>query len=494
MPASVVIVVDDDASVRMVVGEALRRAGHDVLTTDTLAGMRDLVEAGAGDVLVMDAMLPDGNGLDSLPLVIQRRPDLPIIMMSARNTLATAVRATGQGAFEYLPKPFDLNELTGAVRSALENKSVTASEPVVEPESLPMIGRSPAMQMVYRTLARLIPTDLTVMVLGESGTGKELVARALHDLGPRQGGPFVAINMAAIPRELIETELFGHERGAFTGAQARSAGRFEQAAGGTLFLDEIGDMPLDAQTRLLRVLQSGEFSPVGGNRSRQADVRIVVATHKNLPRMIADGAFREDLFHRLNVVPVSLPPLRDRAEDVADLAEYFLREAVAAGLSRKRLDASAMEWLQQRAWPGNVRELENAMRRVAALARDELVTAQTLAHWVGQGAPDAAPGVTHYNTRQIPAAPGTGPQNQAVDGLEPLIGRWLDAYIDSGGQPDDGLYARLLAQLERPLLEAALRLRQGNQVQAARLLGVNRNTLRRMLVDHGLQPHASRRG
>ena len=477
MPGSTVIVVDDDAGIRTVVRQALLRAGHNVKTTDSAAGLWKLIEDGAGDVLVTDVLLPDANGLDLVPLVAQRRPDMPIIVMSAQNTLSTAVRATEQGAFDYLPKPFDLKELTHAVRSALESAKV-AHEPGTAPEAdpLPMIGRSPPMQEVYRTLARVVPTDLTVMVLGESGTGKELVARALHDLGPRRAGPFVAVNMAAIPRELIETELFGHERGAFTGAQARSVGRFEQAQGGTLFLDEIGDMPMDAQTRLLRVLQSGEFTTVGGNRPLRANVRIVAATHKDLRRLIDAGMFREDLFYRLNVVPVSLPPLRNRREDIAELARHFLDRAAAEGLPRKQLDRSAIEWLGQQEWPGNVRELENGMRRVAALARDELLTAGTMEQWIGT---------------ERGAAPAIRPDDGAIpigrDSLEAVIAQWLERNVVQGDAPDDGLYDRLLAEFERPLLETALLLRQGNQLQAAKLLGVNRNTLRKMLTDRGVE-------
>jgi two-component system nitrogen regulation response regulator GlnG len=475
------LVVDDDAAIRTVVRQALVRAGHTVRTTDSASGMWKLIEEGLGDVLVTDVRLPDANGLDMIPLVTARRPGLPVIVMSAQNTLSTAVRATEQGAFDYLPKPFDLDELTRAVHAALEGArrqpaAVVAAE---EAEVLPMIGRSAAMQEVYRTLARVVPTDLTVMVLGESGTGKELVARALHDLGPRRTGPFVAINMAAIPRELIETELFGHERGAFTGAAARATGRFEQAQGGTLFLDEIGDMPMDAQTRLLRVLQSGEFMAVGGARARRADVRIVAATHKDLRRLIDAGLFREDLFYRLNVVPVRLPPLRARREDIPELARHFLDRATAEGLPAKLLDSTALAWLAEQPWPGNVRELENAMRRLAALARDELVTAAVAQLWLAEG---------QEAERPAPAA-------MAVAGsLEEQVRLWLARHLLQGAPPADGVYDRLLAEFERPLLVAALQLTRGNQLKAAKMLGVNRNTLRKMLTDRGVDPIAGRAG
>lgn len=480
-----IIVVDDDAGIRTVVRQALVRAGHVVRTTDTAAGLWKLIDEGVGDVLVTDVRLPDANGLDMIPLVAARRPDLPVIVMSAQNTLSTAVRATENGAFDYLPKPFDLNELTRAVQSAMESKGQAATAVVesADNERIPMIGRSPAMQDVYRTIARVVPTDLTVMVLGESGTGKELVARALHDLGPRRTGPFVAINMAAIPRELIETELFGHERGAFTGAAARATGRFEQAQGGTLFLDEIGDMPLDAQTRLLRVLQSGEFTTVGGTRTLKADVRIVAATHKDLRRLIDSGQFREDLYYRLNVVPIRLPPLRARREDVPELARHFLDRAASEGLPRKLLDSSAINWLMAQPWPGNVRQLENAMRRLAALARDEVVTAAVAELWINRA--EAEP-LVEVQARH---------EQANAESLEAVIGRWLQRHVTMApGPPPDGLYDRLLDEFERPLLETALLMTRGNQLKAAQLLGINRNTLRKMLQLRGVDPIAVRRG
>ena len=480
---AMILVADDDTAIRTVLRQALTRAGHEVRTTDSVSGLWKLVEDGYGDVVITDVVLPDADGLDAIPRLLALRPGLPVIVVSAQNTLATAVRATEQGAFEYLPKPFDINELTRVVASAIEKtKSGTAASPAATDtaEQLPLIGRSAAMQDVYRTIARVVPTDLTVMILGESGTGKELVARAVHDLGQRRTGPFIAINMAAIPRELIETELFGHERGAFTGAQARSAGKFEQAQGGTLFLDEIGDMPMDAQTRLLRVLQAGEFTTIGGTRTIRADVRIIVATNKDLRRLVDTGGFREDLFYRLNVVPLRLPPLRARLEDLAELARHFLGRAASEGLPVKLLDTSAIEWMRGYGWPGNVRELENLMRRVAALAREETITGATMAEALREGRPAALVGTA-----------GDNGNNGLAGSIETHLGRYFAAFDDD--LPPDGLYDRVLAEMERPLLAMTLAATKGNQIRAARLLGINRNTLRKKLNDLDLDPASWRR-
>ena len=306
---STILVADDDRAIRTVLNQALIRLGHEVKMTGNAATLWRWVADGDGDLVITDVIMPDENGLDLIPRIKKIRPELRIIVMSAQNTLLTAVKATERGAFEYLPKPFDLRELVSVVERALttpHDMSANGIDDDVE-DQLPLIGRSPAMQEIYRVIARLMGTDLTVTIMGESGTGKELVARALHNYGKRRAGPFVPINMAAIPRELIESELFGHEKGAFTGATARSMGRFEQAHGGTLFLDEIGDMPLEAQTRLLRVLQEGEFTAVGGRVPIRADVRVIAATHHDLRQLIRQGLFREDLFYRLNVVPIRLP-------------------------------------------------------------------------------------------------------------------------------------------------------------------------------------------
>jgi two-component system nitrogen regulation response regulator GlnG len=479
MTPATILVADDDRAIRVVLSQALGQVGHNVRAASDASTLWQWVRDGEGDVVITDVVMPDENALDLIPRIRERRPELPIIVMSAQNTLVTAIRATERGAFEYLPKPFDLTVLMSAVDRALaearetEKQGQAPSQAVHAPEALPLIGRSPAMQEIYRVIARLVNTEMTVLIHGESGTGKELVARALHDFGRRRDKPFVAVNMAAIPRELIESELFGHEKGAFTGAVNRGVGRFEQAAGGTLFLDEIGDMPLEAQTRLLRVLQSGEFSPVGGRQAIRADVRIVAATHRDLRQMIQQGAFREDLFYRLNVVPIRLPPLRQRPEDIADLARHFLALAQRDGLAPKTLDVSAVERLKAYSWPGNVRELENLMNRIAVLYSESLVDRRIVAAALAE---------------QEPVAVARGPGGNET--LSQSVERHLDTYFRAHphGLPASGLYDRILREVERPLLALSLQATRGNQIRAAELLGLNRNTLRKKLRELDLQP------
>ena len=470
-----VLVADDDRSIRTVLTQALGRSGYQVRATGHAQTLWRWVEEGEGDLVITDVMMPDDNGLEMLPRIRRVRPELRVIVMSAQSTLLTAVKAAQRGAFEYLPKPFDLKELLSVVERALAAPSViadVAAEPRDNEEKLPLIGRSQAMQEIYRTIARLTTTDLTVMVNGESGTGKELVARALHDYGRRRSGPFVAINMAAIPRELIESELFGHERGSFTGAHSRSLGRFEQAAGGTLFLDEIGDMPGEAQTRLLRVLQEGEFTSVGGRTPIRANVRIVAATHRDLRQSIRAGLFREDLYYRLCVVPIRLPPLRERAEDIALLARHFLDRARDSGLPFKTLDAGAVEALGRHPWPGNVRELENVMRRLAALTPQEVITADVICAELAEPAAE----MSHDR------------EGVAADGLAASVERHLRTMLagSADGIPTRDIYDQVLAEVERPLIRMTLSATRGNQIKAAAMLGLNRNTLRKKIRDLGI--------
>jgi len=467
-----ILVCDDDSAIRTVLNQALGRAGYDVRTTGTAAALWRSVSAGDGNLVITDVVLPDESGFDLIPRIKRIRPDLPILVMSAQNTLLTAITAAERGAFEYLPKPFDLKELIQVVQRALASPGIRRDDTQAEgTERLPLIGRSPAMQEIYRVIARLTQTDLTVMIMGESGTGKELVARALHDYGKRRYGAFVAVNMAAIPKELVESELFGHERGAFTGATNRGVGRFEQAEGGTLFLDEIGDMPLEAQTRLLRVLQQGEYTTVGGRTPIRTDVRIIAATNRDLRQLIGQGLFREDLYYRLNVVPLRLPPLRERVEDIPDLARHFLRKAEEEGLPHKSLDTEALDILRRHRWPGNVRELENLVRRLAVLHSGDAIPAGVIAAELKEpvrGAPD-----------------GEG-QPQSLAGS---VEQYLTQYFLAQGDrlPPPGVYDRILHEVERPLISICLAATRGNQIRAAQLLGLNRNTLRKKVKDLGLE-------
>lgn len=474
-PQPVILVADDDHSIRTVLGQALLRQGYDVRSTSNAATLWRWITDGDGDVVLTDIVLPDQNALDLIPRIRKMRPELRVIAMSAQNTLLTAVKATERGAFEYLPKPFDLAELFNLINRALEDPTLKDKDIVEEgtiegDERLPLIGRSPAMQEIYRILARLMGTDLTVLINGESGTGKELAARALHDYGKRKHAPFVAINMAAIPHELIESELFGHEKGAFTGAENRFIGRFEQADGGTLFLDEIGDMPIDTQTRLLRVLQEGEFTTVGGRTPIKANVRIVAATHHDLAQLVRRGNFREDLYYRLNVVPMRLPPLRERSEDIPDLARYFLNQLSSEGLPVKSIDSEALLRLQAHRWPGNVRELENMIRRLAALYSQQNITID----------------VVESELAEI-SEPGSVDSHS--ESLSDAVERHLIEYFAKYGDalPPSGLYEKIISEIEKPLLSISLSSVRGNQVRAAEMLGLNRNTLRKKIRELGIE-------
>lgn len=467
MSGSTILIADDDSSIRTVLSKALGERGYEVRTTGTASTLWQWIADGQGDLVVTDVVMPDENGLELVPRIKKLRPDLPVIVMSAQNTLMTALKAAERGAFEYLPKPFDLNDLVAVVDRALTQPAAGHKSddlPAGEDE-LPLIGRAPAMQDVYRVMARVMGTDLTLLITGESGTGKELIARAMHDYGKRRNGPFVAINMASIPKELIESELFGHEKGAFTGATSRHGGRFEQADGGTLFLDEIGDMPNEAQTRLLRVLQEGEFLPVGGRRSVRANVRIIAATHRDLRQAVRQGRFREDLYYRLEVVPLRVPPLRERAADIPALVQHFMQEAREEGLSGKSIDGAAMDRLQQHQWPGNVRELENLVRRLAALYTQPVIDEAVIAGELGD-------------------LDEEGPEkSRDSESLGDAVERHLKEYFAAHGNalPAAGLHDRVIREVERPLINLALAATRGNQIRAAALLGLNRNTLRKKI-------------
>jgi two-component system nitrogen regulation response regulator GlnG len=464
-------IVDDDRSIRWVLEKALAREGIPFKTFSSAYEVLQALSTSQPQVLVSDIRMPGESGLTLLSKIKERYPQMPVIIMTAYSDLDSAVAAFQGGAFEYLPKPFDVDHALALIRRA-----ATETPPIVPSASggsdtPEILGQAPAMQEVFRAIGRLSQSNATVLITGESGSGKELVARALHRHSPRAAGPFVAINTAAIPKDLLESELFGHERGAFTGAQSMRRGRFEQAEGGTLFLDEIGDMPMEAQTRLLRVLQQGEYTTVGGRTPIKSDVRIIAATNKDLRILIQQGLFREDLFFRLNVVPLRLPPLRERVEDISDLIRHFFAQAEREGLPQKQIDQAALDRLKRYRWPGNVRELENLARRLAALYPQETITAAVIDTELAQ-----------------PAAPANE-KAPVEDNLTAAVERNLARYFSSfdNGLPPPGLYHRILREVEYPLLSAALAATRGNQIRAADLLGLNRNTLRKKIRDLDLQ-------
>jgi two-component system nitrogen regulation response regulator GlnG len=469
--AGSILLVEDDSAIATVITAALEDEGFAIRRCSTITERDDHLTDSYFDVMLTDVMLEDGDGLQSMGAVRSAAPDMPVIVLSAQNTLDTAVRASDNNAFEYFPKPFDLDELVRAVRQAAESRveKTSALPQHGEADGMPLVGRSAAMQSVYRMITRVLRNDLTVLVTGESGTGKELVAEAIHQLGSRRTGPFVAVNTAAIPHELVESELFGHEKGAFTGAVAQAIGKFEQANGGTLFLDEIGDMPPEAQTRLLRALQSGRIRRVGGRQEIAVDVRIIAATNRDLMPLIEAGRFREDLFYRLNVVPIELPPLRERREDIEVLAQHFLAQAVEEGLPQRLLTAEAAEGLSQRHWRGNVRELRNAIYRLAVMSRKDKIDLEVLVDTLGE-------------ERVAFASDEDGGHPDAE------IGAALEKWLMRQDPPQGTVYGSALAAFEKPLIEYALRQTNGNQLRAAKLLGINRNTLRKRITELVIEP------
>lgn len=482
-----VLLADDDAGILTVLTRAMKNAGYAVMASENISDVDAWVTQGLGDAVVTDVTMPRGNGLDGLARWQAKRPDLPVIVMSAHNTLLNAAKAQALGAVTFLPKPFDLNELMEALQRATTQHSLLTTQRPEEgivhiSDDLVLVGKSSAMKTVFATLAKLIGNDLTVLITGESGTGKERVARALHELSRRKAKAFVALNMAAIPRELIESALFGHEKGSFTGATAKQTGAFEQAMGGTLFLDEIGDMPMEAQTRLLRVLQEQQVMPIGATKAIATDVRVIAATHRDLSVLVANGTFREDLYFRLHVVPLALPALRDHAEDVPLLVQHFMALAGLRGLTPKTLDSEAMNALMAHDWPGNVRELEHLVYRLCALVNRNAVHGRdVMPLLIARPSPTSAAvspiraNLTLHRTahESVPMA------------IEDYLARQIDAYFSAHGDalPATGLYDRMLAQLEKPLIVATLRATAGNQIKAAEILGLNRNTLRKKMRD-----------
>jgi len=496
-------IVDDDQSIRFVLEKALQREG---LATRSFTSARAVLDAlndeaeRGPQVMVSDIRMPGTSGLELLEKIKQRLPGLPVIIMTAYSDLDSAVSAFQGGAFEYLPKPFDLGKAVELIRRAVEEsrrEEFTETQPLQAPE---MLGQAPAMQDVFRAIGRLSQSNVTVLITGESGSGKELVARALHKHSPRASGPFVAINTAAIPKDLLESELFGHERGAFTGAQAMRRGRFEQADGGTLFLDEIGDMPFDLQTRLLRVLSDGQFYRVGGHGAIKTNVRVIAATHQNLEQRVKEGTFREDLFHRLNVIRLRLPALRERREDVAALTRHFLQTSAAQlGVEPKRISPEALRWLERFDFPGNVRQLENMCHWLTVMAPAQVIEPKDLPPEVGydkaacatpatvrtENAPaqDDAPAPTPLGANPTAATPPAGmphtPWDWEVE-LEAQAHQMLAA-----DQPE--VWDALSQRFESCLIRAALSVTRDRRVEAAQKLGIGRNTITRKIQELGLE-------
>jgi two-component system nitrogen regulation response regulator GlnG len=508
-------IVDDDQSIRFVLEKALLREHLPTRSfsnpLDVLAALNTTADDQGPQILVSDIRMPGGSGLDLLEKVKAKHPGLPVIIMTAFSDLDSAVSAFQGGAFEYLPKPFDLPKAVELIRRAVDEslrEEVSEERMAATPE---MLGQAPAMQDVFRAIGRLSQSNVTVMITGESGSGKELVARALHKHSLRANGPFVAINTAAIPKDLLESELFGHERGAFTGAQTMRRGRFEQADGGTLFLDEIGDMPFELQTRLLRVLSDGNFYRVGGHSAVKTNVRVIAATHQNLEQRVKDGAFREDLFHRLNVIRLRLPALRERKEDVAMLTRHFLQQsAKQLGVESKRISDAALGWLENFAFPGNVRQLENICHWLTVMAPSQMIEAKDLPPEVHVGSAETAPVVltTLPVARALPAPAGSGgdaagvPESASVSisesvyapvrqsapnslsqGWESDVEREALALLESGRTD---VWDALTRRFELRLIMAALANTKGRRIEAAQKLGIGRNTITRKIQELGI--------
>ncbi len=466
-------IIDDDASIRWVLEKALDKAGFDTQSFESASVALTRLkrqETRQPDSILTDVRMTGIDGFEFMKQVHHFDPDMPIIIMTAYSDLDTTVQAYQEGAFEYLSKPFDIKEAIDLVRRAVEKRHKTSPGAAHSGLSGEIIGDSPAMQEIFRAIGRLSRSHISVLINGESGTGKELVAQALHRHSPRADGPFIAINTAAIPSELLESELFGHEKGAFTGAQAQRKGRFEQAHGGTLFLDEIGDMPMDLQTRLLRVLAEGEFFRVGGVSPIRADVRIIAATHQNLQELVSQGRFREDLYHRLNVIKIHLPALRERREDIPLLLDHFMRQCAAEiGEPVKQLSQKVIDYLSQLEWSGNVRQLENTCRYFSVMGAGNVIQLSDLPEELRQEAV----------LEPLPGESGPAAGNASADWSQTLA-QWARERFEAGEQD---LLAEAMPRFERTLLECALEKTGGRKIEAARLLGWGRNTLTRKLKE-----------
>lgn len=473
MSKGVVLVADDDNAIRTVLNQALKRAGFDVRITSNFSTLLQWVSQGEGDCVVSDVIMPDGDAFEVLPKIQKLRPELPVILISAQNTFMTALKAQETGAYEYLPKPFDLDKLTQITQRAISEPKDNRPAQSLDDynQNMPLVGRSNIMQEIYRSIARLMHSDLPVLLSGETGTGKRLTARVLHDFGNRKQNPFVAVNLATLPEDLVEVELFGKDD---EGGNSE-LGKIRKADGGTLYLDEVNELPISAQTRLLRVLLDNEFSPVGSSKQLRVDVRIIASSTKNIPEMISAGQFREDLYYRLNVVPLNLPSLKTRSEDIPDLARHFLKISQNEGGQARHLDPDAMLILKDHSWPGNIRELENLIRRICILYPQETITASIIKTEIRNSG---------YFKQGLETASSAGFQNIRA-ATEYFVNRYFDDYAD--GLPPEGVYQRFLEEFEYPLISNTLAACNGNQIKAAKILGLNRNTLRKKIQMHGIR-------
>jgi two-component system nitrogen regulation response regulator GlnG len=476
-----VLVVDDEESIRWVLGKCLEKAGYCVEFGEN--GGEAIRKATSDDfsLIILDIKMPDLNGLEVLKELKGKGVDIPIIIITAQDTVKNAIEAMKRGAYDYIAKPFNLDEVRLIVERAIDNhenskRLETLRASLREAKSLEphqgIVGKSPAMLKIYKTIGRVAEKDLTVLITGESGTGKELVARAIHFNSRRRDERFVPVNIAALPKELLESELFGYEKGAFTGATIRKQGRFEDAHGGTLLLDEIGDMTLELQTKLLRVLEEKQYYRLGGEKPVEVDVRVIASTNKNLEREVEKGSFRKDLFYRLNAISIELPPLRERKEDIPILAEHFLeRYGKELGVGKRIISDEAKGILLEYNWYGNVRELENTIKRVLVLSSDVMITSQVLL--------EAAPYLEGIRIKE-------------EDSFDELVTARLLNLIDlTQGPPPNGIYDMIIRKVERPLIEAVLKITKGNKKKAAHILGINRNTLAKKLEDFGIHPEDS---
>ena len=465
-----IIIADDDVSIRTVLTQAVSRAGCRVKSTGAISTLWRWIEEGEGDALILDVVLPDGDALDILPALKKKRPDMPVIVISANNTILTTIRASESGAYEYFPKPFDIKKILSTLNKALLKKFSNNYKPeIIEhvPKEfkvdLPLIGRRQSMQDVYRVIARLINTDLTVMIIGASGTGKELVARALHDFGKRKEKPFIVLNLGSIPSDQVENELFGNNDNDINND---AIGKFQLAKGGTLFIDEVADMPMATQTRLLRILQDEENLEHDNQNNENSNVRIITSTQVDLKSLIENGEFREDLFFRLNVIPLNLPLLRERAEDIPELCNHFLKlSSLKEGLTQKTIVPNGIEVLKKQQWRGNIRELKNFIQRLVVLSPDDIITEDLVKNQLK---------LFSDNEKE---------DDLSVEGLSMSVEKHLLRYFELHGSslPPPGLYNRILKEIEYPLIALSLNSSKGNQLKASKLLGINRNTLRKKI-------------